>query len=95
MNYGEITDLVCQIMTISSITLLKWSFDVCTSVLGTICLYRCRFVCNSDSRTQMSWTEGNYNQGYPFEDYMETLLGKGTRTPYDLKHLIFLMQEHI
>lgn len=41
------------------------------------------------SRTQMSWTEGNYKQGYPFEDYMATLLGKGTRTPYGFKTFDF------
>ena len=41
------------------------------------------------SKTQMSWTEGNYKQGYPFEDYMVTQLPKGSRLPEGFKAFDF------
>ncbi|MCW2487141.1 DUF637 domain-containing protein [Candidatus Symbiopectobacterium sp. NZEC127] len=41
------------------------------------------------SKTQMSWMEGNYKQGYPFEDYMVTQLPKGSRLPEGFKAFDF------
>lgn len=41
------------------------------------------------TKTQMSWTEGNYKQGYPFEDYMVTQLPKGSRLPEGFKAFDF------
>lgn len=41
------------------------------------------------SKTPMSWTEGNYAQGYPFEDYMVTQLPKGSRLPEGFKTFDF------
>ncbi|WP_445375075.1 DUF637 domain-containing protein [Photorhabdus tasmaniensis] len=33
------------------------------------------------SKTQMAWGEGNYKQGYPFEDFVATQMPKGSRLP--------------
>nr|WP_242688701.1 hypothetical protein [Photorhabdus tasmaniensis] len=33
------------------------------------------------SKTQMTWGEGNYKQGYPFEDFVATQMSKGSRLP--------------
>uniref|UniRef100_UPI0036DADF1A DUF637 domain-containing protein n=1 Tax=Photorhabdus sp. RM322S TaxID=3342825 RepID=UPI0036DADF1A len=41
------------------------------------------------SKTQMAWGEGNYKQGYPFEDFVATQMPKGTRLPEGFKTFDF------
>ncbi len=41
------------------------------------------------SKTQMAWGEGNYKQGYPFEDFVATQMPKGTRLPAGFKTFDF------
>uniref|UniRef100_UPI0036DF32FC DUF637 domain-containing protein n=1 Tax=Photorhabdus sp. RM322S TaxID=3342825 RepID=UPI0036DF32FC len=41
------------------------------------------------SKTQMTWGEGNYKQGYPFEDFVATQMPKGTRLPENFKTFDF------
>ncbi|PQQ37206.1 hypothetical protein C6H68_14755 [Photorhabdus luminescens] len=41
------------------------------------------------SKTQMAWGEGNYKQGYPFEDFVATQMPKGTRLPKNFKTFDF------
>ncbi|WP_239002431.1 DUF637 domain-containing protein [Photorhabdus khanii] len=41
------------------------------------------------SKTQMTWGEGNYKQGYPFEDFVATQMPKGTRLSEGFKTFDF------
>ncbi|MGV8002692.1 hypothetical protein QPK14_11450 [Photorhabdus temperata subsp. temperata] len=45
------------------------------------------------SKTQMAWGEGNYKQGYPFEDFVATQMPKGTRLPTGFKTFDFYDQK--
>uniref|UniRef100_UPI0036DB3D88 DUF637 domain-containing protein n=1 Tax=Photorhabdus sp. RM322S TaxID=3342825 RepID=UPI0036DB3D88 len=45
------------------------------------------------SKTQMTWGEGNYKQGYPFEDFVATQMPKGTRLPEGFKTFDFYDQK--
>ncbi|WP_232832522.1 hypothetical protein [Photorhabdus sp. CRCIA-P01] len=37
------------------------------------------------SKTQMTWGEGNYKQGYPFEDFVATQMPKDSRLPKNFR----------